>query len=130
MFSVKEEVTQVAIACRRLASLMVIFPSKVVVLPSLDTDSASSPLSTLLSSAATFSSPSSTFRHTNSTPSPLTRRSGVPSHGRFLDQGRHTLGSVVGLALMCLNHHEEVHKHACNDVDREGTVQSNHPELM
>ena len=48
MFSVKEEVTQVAIVCRRLASLKVIFPSKVVVLPSLDMDSASSPLSTLL----------------------------------------------------------------------------------
>ena len=80
VFSVKEEVTQVAIACHRLALFKVIFPSKVVVLPSLDTDSASSPLSTLLSSAATLSSPSSIIRHTNSTPSPLTRRSGVPCH--------------------------------------------------
>ena len=40
------------------------------------------------------------------------------------------LSSVVGLASMCLNHPEQVHKHACNDVDREGLVQSNHPELM
>ena len=37
---------------------------------------------------------------------------------------------------MCLNHPELVHKHPahlyfpCNDVDREGSVQSNHPELM
>ena len=41
----KDETTQVAMACCKLALLKVIFPSKVVVWPSLDRDEDSSSLS-------------------------------------------------------------------------------------